>query len=100
MDQSSPESVRTPRFEFSERWEKARSNALQGRAATAKLLQHVAQQEKLREINEAFEAGRRAGSTQDWISGAKIGAFCGLLVGLAAGCAGGMFWMAAGFAAK
>lgn len=67
-------------------------------------LKYAAWQAHQRELRKAFEEGHELGlsenRTDNWIAGAKVGAFCGLLVGLAVGVAGGMFWMAAGFAAK
>lgn len=31
--------------------------------------------------------------TETWLLGARVGFFCGLVLGLGTGCAGAMFWI-------
>lgn len=67
-------------------------------------LEQAAWQEKQRELRIAFQEGYadglQVGETEHWMKGAKVAGLCMLLVGMFVGCAGGMFWMAAGLAAR
>ncbi len=57
-------------------------------APRIRALRQLAQIEAGLEISQAYEAGRADGSTEHWLRGAKVGGFCGLLVGLAIGTGG------------
>lgn len=55
-----------------------------------------AAREKITELRQAYERGREDGrdlNQAHWIAGAKVGAFCGALVGLAVGAVGAAFWI-------
>lgn len=73
MDASTSEFVRHPVPEMPESRPAARQ------------LEAAARREYARELADAYEDGRRDGNTDSWISGAKIGGFCGWLLGMGMG---------------
>ncbi len=57
-------------------------------APRIRALRQLAQIEAGLEISQAYEAGRADGATEHWLRGAKVGTFCGLLIGMAIGTGG------------
>jgi hypothetical protein len=45
------------------------------------------------ELAVAHERAHDRVTVDNWVAGAKVGAFCGTLVGLAVGCAGAIGWI-------
>lgn len=76
MDASSPQNTRTS-------FNNTKTLTMNHQKVTPisrEAIEHIANQNR-RELNEAYQAGRQQGSTDSWTSGAKIGAFCGVLLG-------------------
>ena len=95
MDQSS--AVSTRGTDIQAVWPTTQEEALQSAARIAAQLEWTLQTAaQAEEVANAWRAGQEQRSTEDWIAGAKVGALCGLLVGMFAGVAGGMWWISLG----